>query len=235
MPLKDFGPFPGMTYLGRQNVDAITNDAAASSKAALTRLVERQSDAATDETTVVSGDAAYADEWKRRQCASVIVKWTIIGAVGVLAAWFFATQVFLDYNPNAPHIAGGRITIAILLSLCGVFVAIEGLYSAIRAFRHGYDGETEEAFRELAATALIIGDRALYVSSQGKDDKRPVVKTVFYDAIGTVDAEPTTAGLDRLVVRSRDGSDIASLLAPATSATDNAHVIVDALNSRLQD
>jgi hypothetical protein len=235
MLLKDFGPFPGMTYLGRQNIDAIAMDAAATSKAALIRLVERQSDTVSDETTVVPGNAAYAEEWKRRDFASSVFKSTCIALTAAVTTGLVVTKSYdLVAMSTSPEIVG-RGVFAFLIFVIGATAFMANLFVAIRVLRLGYGRELPQAFRQLAAEAWIIGDNALYVSFQGASDKRPLAKTVFYDAIGTVDTEQTGEGLDRLVVRSRDGSHIADMLAPVTAATDNAFDIVHAINARLAD
>ncbi|MBY3432562.1 hypothetical protein HFN89_00045 [Rhizobium laguerreae] len=238
MLLKDFGPFPGMTYLGRQNIDAIVIDAASTSKAALIRLVERQTDAVSDETTVLSGNAAYAKEWNERNLAGTGLSFVAAAIFAVAAIGFIATKFYTNFavaTPPRQEIATFLSVIAKLAFLFGAAILAMSGSPSIRAIRTGYTREVEQAFRRLAAESWVIGDKALYISCQGSRDNRPVVKTVFYDAIGTVDVEPTGGGLDGLFIRSRDGSDIASMIAPVTAVTDNTYAIADAIYTRLND
>jgi hypothetical protein len=232
MNLNELGPFPGMTYSGRQTFDAIVDEASSLSRAALVRLVDRQKDVLEEENIVVSGEGAYADDWRLiRSCRADFYVPLVISTLAALGAGVFGTLACHASSP-VPKLLAFTLPLALVAML-------PFLLSSFGYLTKGFSTCSDEqspisTIRRRATLAWIVGEKAIYVATGVVNGKRPEVKTVFYDSIGTVDVEENANGREAIVIRGRDGALVAEIDAPTISASDNPSAISRIITSRLR-
>ena len=77
-----------------------------------------------------------------------------------------------------------------LMALVAVFLAGVLTYELMTSLRLGFFGDSgSKLFRRLSAQSWLVGDAALYISELDGRTGSTKVRTVFFDAVGSVYAE----------------------------------------------
>ena len=144
----------------------------------------------------------------------------------VFISVFLAIRGSMNGYSAAASVAWGG-TVLVPMS---VFVWFTILSSAVRARREllsqGYLGdELPSTAARIAGNCWVPTDKALYVVQNGFEGK-PVVRTVFYDAIGRASLH-VEDGREYTRITARDGSPIASLESPKGGQVVGAHALAD--------
>jgi hypothetical protein len=108
--------------------------------------------------------------------------------------------------------------------------------NAIREIREqGYfDDALPRALARVAGYCMLPGRKALHIASTNSLGK-PMVKTVYWDAIGHALGEIDDSGLDRVDIYGRDGDVLASITGPTgTDTYIDARALVDLVSKRVE-
>lgn len=235
MKFKDLGPFPGITYLGRQRLEATLNATDDRVKAALTRLAERQNDVIEEEEVISPSYSAFLAAHNSRGkwifCILLIVAALFFGGTFYLILLGYGGSLFRD-GMEMRQI--GAVVVIALIGIAAGYLIIWALRNAINILRYGYASwALEPKFSELTACRIYAGEVSLFVSTGKFIGKRPEVKTVFYDAIGSIEVSQHNPKASSIDIMSRDGSLIVTVPFPSTDHQTDPQEICDTLNLRL--
>lgn len=225
---KNLGPFPGMTYFGRQAFDAVVIEASTDALNKIRKNAARRSDHLADAAVVHSGRSGFDAVWKT--CRKEYGQTSLLFLISALATGAFGCVLtldlvgFLNFFNDQNHVSN-----AVLIVINFALFAISAIFLWTQVAR-GYLEHAEYPFAATARKKWGIGERAVYITTtKGYETS---LTTVFYDAIGSVDIDQNDEGLDIVTLRSRDGSIISEFVNPVTSETENAKVIADAITER---
>lgn len=228
---KKLGPFPGMTYFGRQAFDAIVIEASTDALNKMRKNAARRSDHLADAAVVRSGRSGFDAVWKtcRKEYGqtallyliSTLLTGAFACALALRSADFMGLRDFFGDNHQ------GSNALLIFVNFAGSVISAILLWAQVA---RGYSQCAEYPFAATARKTWGLGERAVYISDT--KENQMLLTTVFYDAIGSVDIDQNDEGLDIVTLRSRDGSIISDFVNPVTSETENAKVIADAITER---
>lgn len=234
MNFKELGPFEGMTYRGRQLFETVIKESVGKREKLLAASTSREGETGGGLFSIHVSDAGYATRWREYTSGQWVKQFMcFLGAVVLAAlAAVLSHGVATDLVLRGAYV--GALILALLTSLVALFTV--GLtYEFVTSLKLGFFKDSgSELFKRLSALSWIVGDVALYIAERDEKSDSTKVRTVFFDAVGSVYADNDKDG-EALVLSARDGSEIARMPFPASATGADGNEIAAKIIGRLRN
>jgi hypothetical protein len=231
MNFTELGLFVGMTYRGRQLFDTIVKETTDKREKLLSASTAREGDTGNTLLRIQVGEAGYGAYWREYTSG----QWAMQLLCFLGALWFVALAAGTGYlivsdilgtsNNRLGHAAYFiSVALSLFILMSGYFMIVLA-YELVTSMKLGFFPDSgKELFKRLSAHSWLVGDSALYISEQDAKTRSTKVRTVFFDAVGSVYADDEK-GSEAIVLSARDGSEIARLPHPVCDANVNGNAI----------
>ncbi|MNV79492.1 hypothetical protein D3C71_1730460 [compost metagenome] len=114
------------------------------------------------------------------------------------------------------------------------FAALGLCYELVASLQLGFFKISgSNLFKQISTLSWIVGDVAIYISERDEKSGSNKVRTVFFDAIGSVYADGDK-DCEALVLSARDGSEIARMPFPASDTGSDGNEIAARIIAKLR-